>query len=268
MENINELRSNLLSISNKLFKKGLLENQNINDINTKINESAENDLFEYALYFLKISLLNSKESLIIKELEKIYSLAQDTLIDDDFYNQICNTILSSINRNSLPIIVDRYFASLNPVNKLRLYVPIFLKDTIMIDLYSLYATIKENYQNHIHASEIAIFDDKLEIEVYSYKINSNNELIIEEFINENGETKCLHSTIDTDLDLCFEDFNEEIKIETPEFAFLYAIEGNCASDFIKAMDLKDIVNFKKFNRIKIIRKDIKEEKKNGLQKIS
>lgn len=268
MENINELRSCLLSISNKLFKKGLLENQNINDINTKINESDENDLFEYALYFLKISLLNSKESLIIKELEKIYSLAQETLIDDDFYNQICNTILSSINRNSLPIIVDKYFTSSKSVNKLKLYVPVFLKDTIMINLYSLYATIKENCHHHIHASEVAIFEDKLEIEVYVYKINSNNKLIIEEYITQNGETKCLHSTIESNLDLCFEDFNQRIKIETPEFAFLYAIEGNCASDFIKAMDLKDIVNFKRFNRIKIIRKDMKEEKKNGLQKIS
>lgn len=262
MENIIKLRSCLLSISKKLFKEGLLADQDINDIENKINESDENTLYEIAIYLFKISLTESKERLIKKELNSIYVIAKQKMVDYDFFNNIRNNILNST--NGLPLIIDRYFYSNEPVNKLRIYAPSESKESIMINLYSLYANICENNHNHIHSSELAIFDDKLEIEVYSYKIKNNN-LIIEEFITLNGDTKCYYKEIDTDIELCFENLSRNIKIETPEFAFLNALEGNSASDFIKAIELKSIISFKKFNKIKISRRDIIKEKKYSLK---
>ena len=74
------------------------------------------------------------------------------------------------------------------------------------------------------------------------------------------------------LNLCYKKVNENIYVETPEYMFVDAINSGKPIDYIEAFTLKNSVNMKKVSQIRskidynVVR--TKEEKRNGLQKIS
>ena len=170
-----------------------------------------------------------------------------------------------------PIIFDGSFAFDIPINRLKIYAPIDFLDNVMLELYSMHADLETNIKKHDLDPERAIFYDVLTLDVYPYRINKSNNLTTTEHYIESNNEFYLTSEIDhTVLDLCFKDYERNIKIETAEYTFMNSIDGTSSTDFIKAMYLKDKVNFKKIDQIslKIYHDILEEEKKNGLQKTS
>ena len=273
MENTDELSKLLLEITQKLVKANKISESRYQELVANLSSKNNIPLYQIACELLKRTLYGNYYRHVKKEFENIYNLAlKDVIIKPEDEKQLSylkkRLCFSDL---KFPIIFDGSFAFDIPINRLKIYAPIDFLDNVMLELYSMHADLETNIKKHDLDPERAIFYDVLTLDVYPYRINKSNNLTTTEHYIESNNEFYLTSEIDhTVLDLCFKDYERNIKIETAEYTFMNSIDGTSSTDFIKAMYLKDKVNFKKIDQIslKIYHDILEEEKKNGLQKTS
>ena len=273
MENVKNLSTFLKDIALKLYKLKVLDDIDYNEFVNGINNNNENDLYKYACLFLKRSLYNNVYVNLRNEFEGIKLIAYQSIQNFSKLDDFKLALKKRFSSYKFSVLFDSFFENDIITDRLKIYVPIDKKDNVLFELYSMQADIYENikYQKNVHSDIFAVFNGKLLLDIYLYDISKEGNLTIRKCFVDNQKINVVETEIlSSGISLCFKDYENNSKIETLEFAFINAIDGDSAVDFINAMSLKNIINLKKIDslRLKIYHKTIEEGKSNGLQKIS
>lgn len=268
MENTDTIRKSLMIIASKLYKMGLLNGYNYKHYMDEINNKDERLFYKLSCEFLKIALYNNAYQSLKNEFNAIYFIAVNNKPNITKLKQYLKQRLSKCN---FPIFFDGAFEDDAPVNRLKIYVPINKTDLVMYELYSMHGDIYENNKDFkkSHSETLAIFNGYLKLEIYFYYITKEGNIIIKSYNKENESLNLVETIINkSHLALFFKKYDNVSRIETEEFMFLNAINGDSAADFIKAMNIKNKINLNKVIglRTKLHKTIKKEEKNNGLQK--
>ncbi len=269
MENINELSEILKKIAQKLYESDILTAEELEQINKCINENNSSTYYQIACELLKRALRNNEYRALKNQFEKINEIAKQSIVINNELESYKKMIVKHFLGRDFPILLDAFFKIPATTNRLKIYIPARYLDTIMLEFYSFSSGIECNDENE-YSKETAYIGNVLIIDIYPY-FKKQNKVFLEDKIIHNGKKIKLSTEINSNiLGLCFSDYEKNDKIETLEYAFMSSIDGNTAIDFIKAMYLKNKVNYRIVDIIEqnIYHGIIEEEKKNGLQKTS
>lgn len=267
MENTDTIRKSLMIIASKLYKMGLLNGYNYKYYMDEINNKDERLFYKLSCEFLKIALYNNAYQSLKNEFNVIYYIAVNNKPN---IIKLKKYLKERLNKSYFPIFFDGAFENDTPVNRLKIYVPSNKIDLLMYELYSMHGEIYENNKDFkSHSEALVIFNGYLKLEIYFYYITKEGNIIIKSYNKENENISIEETIINkSHLDFFFKKYDNSSRIETKEFMFLNAINGDSAADFIKAMSIKNNINLNKVIglRTKLHKTVKKEEKNNGLQK--
>lgn len=268
MENIDTIKKSLMIIASKLYKMSLLNTYNYKHYLDEINDKDGRFIYRISCDFLKIALYNNVYQALKNEFNAIYYIA---INNKPNISNLKHYLKQRLSKCNFPIFFDGAFESEIPINRIRIYVPSDKSDLVMYELYSMHGDIYENKGDFkkSHSQTIAVFNGYLKVEVYFYNITKEGNISIKSYNKDNESLNLVETIINkSHLALFFKKYDNVSRIETEEFMFLNAINGDSATDFIKAMNIKNKINLNKVIglRTKLHKTIKKEEKNNGLQK--
>ena len=278
-----EIKDILIIIAQKLNNKyKILSDTDYENFLVNIDFYSFGDLCRYACDFLNLSInFKTAYSGLRVGFEKIFKLLieETVLIPSSARYKSVDFIKEYFEDVNYQAILDGHFSNYELVDNLkcvnfRISVPKERLESVLEEFYELGADIFEGTTKRdlisINCDALVNYNG-LTFEINTYKEDKEGTITTEKYYRAFGTV--YHETIKIPSKIvaeCFETSKGSYMIETPEYAFIGAINGSTAIDFIEAMILKNKVNFKKVAFIKSrmlhsIEKE-SEEKTNGLQK--
>ena len=273
-----EIRVALSEIANVLHKHDLLSDKDYKDFSLHINDIQSSELSHFACIFLSLTLINNKVGSATRDsFEKIYNILIKDYVSNGKRPGV-HRVLNVLNNDFCPAFIDSFFERKKYldgilIDKIAIVVPVRDKERLLEQFYYIGADIFEMVDKpfDIFPSEaVAVFEDGTRVEVYTGSYDGVDALNINEYYLKDGKAVHKIRVINKEIfPLCFESYQKNVRIETPELKFIRSLARGGEYDFISAMALKNEVNIKKVGMIrKGLSSYIKEEKKNGLQKTS
>ena len=257
METEKQIKEVLVIIAKKLHKIGIINSNDFSLFMEQIDSIKTKKAYSFACVFLNLSIKNKSIFQLVKnDFETLNNLTLSLLHNSvsKNYNRI-KVVLRYLNRFDDFIFLDCYFEDLEKKfgftsSRLKICIPLELKDDILNELYYLGAEIYENNASTMDRQDcdalVTIGGYQLDINCYSFddkgisiKINSSDD---------SSKTSIISIPKDA-FPICYKNYMGNLKIESYELSFIRCISSGKPADFVKAMELRNKINIKRKKQV-------------------